>query len=127
MKSSSIFDINHIDELKTYTYKLFNIIQKKYALDHDCLTEILQDMICETPRRCTKKMKSGRLIKRCPNASIAGCAMCVEHNVVPRAMEYVVLDNVEYLYDPRTKALYSYKTYKYVGVIDSETNTIIAL
>lgn len=120
----SIFDITHRDELRAYTRRLLKVVETKANVNlQDFIKTYLGeegDMVVEATcpsEQCKHYNYTKTFGIPCINCRLPNSLYCAKHQPkkVPDVLEYCILDEGEFLYDPITSKLYRYDTREYVG------------
>lgn len=126
----TIFDESHIDELREYTRNLLALVKQHANVD---ISKIFESANTCFNDRCEAKVKRNRIITRCKNLCKNGSKYCDEHNMERESkrslkeLEFIMIDNKEYLYDSNSKKIYTFKNRSFVGQYDELTQTIVCI
>ena len=104
--TKSIYDPNLRDELLGYTHAMLCKIHKSTNID---FAQLLQ--ITRPSRQCEKMIKNKNRIAQCKHSAIEGSCFCEKHDKDHNdtlQVEYIMINNKEYLYHSLTNRIYSY-------------------
>lgn len=118
-KGETIYAPQFRDELLSYTHDILVKIHKEMDIDFSELMAVAMPV-----RRCENKTRLKNKSQRCKSAAVSGSCFCKAHEPEDDddklEVEYIMINNKEYLYHSLTNRVYSYgDSPQLIGILDT--------